>query len=65
MRYDSPEIRVTLWPDEEPGAGKYCAIVMDYQECWYNTGIVCRADTPEEAFKKALARFEVEREDAV
>lgn len=60
INYKNPEIRITLFPDHEPGIGLYCATVMDFdlkQGIWYNAGINCRADTPEEAFKEALDRF--------
>jgi len=40
----------------------YCAIVMGYNDCnppksngWYNTGIVFREATPQEAFAAAYA----------
>lgn len=33
---------------------KYCAIVMAYNNDWYNTGIVVRDKLPEVAFKSAL-----------
>lgn len=63
MKTEYPEIRVTLWPDQEDGS--FCAIVMDYdteQKTWYNTGIVVRMMDPMDAFAEALQRFKERKE---
>lgn len=64
--YNTPQIEVGLTDSCEKGCTcgePYCAIVMDYDEGikgWFNTGIVCRATSPEKAFKEALDKY---RED--
>lgn len=56
---DDVEINVQSKDDGEGGDGKYCAIVMGWDntsEFWYNTGIVIREKSPIQAFNKAVNR---------
>ncbi|EFK97082.1 hypothetical protein LDC_0854 [sediment metagenome] len=56
MLIDDYYIKVDLIPDSDPEAKPYRAIVMCFpvKGNTYNTGIVRRANSPEEAFKEAL-----------
>jgi hypothetical protein len=54
---DDVEICVQSKDNGKGGDGKYCAIVMGWNEAskkWYNTGIVIRDSLPILAFNRAL-----------
>jgi hypothetical protein len=64
-KFDSPTIHVALSKEGHPddcNCGKhYSATVMAFNPIsrgWYNTGIVCWENSPEEAFAAAKKRFE-------